>query len=264
MGLGITTILACGREPCTPTWTRWEFVPETYAKFYFVVKGEATYENDAGPIRLVPGVYFFPAHQRSRHACPRFMDVHWMHISIDSPVLDLRLARVRAIQPWKLAEWAQWEPVYSQLIRFAKQPDEELELRIQAMIMHGFAEVLQRFPETEDPVMAALRERFDPAVRFMDANCRRNPSLAEIARNAGLSGVHFHRSFTRAFHATPHAYMLRRRMDLAHQLLSTTADPISEIARACGYEDQFYFSRVFKRRFDVSPEKFRSARASSP
>src|SRR6185436_9628628 len=100
MGYGITTILACGHVLCTPAWTRKTWIHDTYARFYFVEAGEAWYENEEGAVRLVPGVYFFPAHQRERHSCAKSMDVHWMHVSIDSPVLDLRLSRVRAIQAW--------------------------------------------------------------------------------------------------------------------------------------------------------------------
>ncbi|MBA3709725.1 MAG: helix-turn-helix transcriptional regulator [Planctomycetes bacterium] len=264
MGLGITTVLACGRESCGPSWTRRYWLHEDYAKFYFVLRGTASYDNNAGSIQLVPGVYFLPGHQGSKHACPRSMEVDWMHISIDAPVLDLRLSRLRTIQSWPLAAWSRWEPVYTRLQEFARRKSDELELRIQAMIMHGFADQLERHHESDDPQMFAMRERFEPVLRFMDADFRRNPSLPEMARVAGMSVVHFQRSFTRAFHATPHRYLLRRRMDLAHQLLTATEDSIGAISAACGYDDQFYFSRVFKRWFGTSPERFRADRASRP
>jgi AraC-like DNA-binding protein len=91
----------------------------------------------------------------------------------------------------------------------------------------------------------------------MDAHFKRNPPLREIAASAGLSVPHFHRGFRRAFRTTPHEHMLRRRMDLARQLLGGTADPIGAVARQCGYEDQFYFSRVFRKSVGASPVGFR-------
>ena len=67
-----------------------------------------------------------------------------------------------------------------------------------------------------------------------------------------------------AFHTTPYRYMLRRRMDLAHQLLCNTAMPIGAIGEASGYDDPFYFSRVFKRYFHRSPERFRAEQRGGP
>jgi AraC family transcriptional regulator len=144
----------------------------------------------------------------------------------------------------------------------AERRSDELELRVQALVAHGFAELLHRHPEAEDPQAVALRERFAPAFALMDAHFRREPPLAQVAAAVGLSPVHFHRRFRAAFRTTPHEYMLRRRMDLAYQLLSGGTAPIAEVAAACGYEDQFYFSRVFRRRFKASPARFRAARAA--
>jgi AraC-like DNA-binding protein len=265
MAFGIARILDSGRELCTPAWNRRHWLHETYAKMYFVVRGAAAYENEAGSTRLAGGhLYFFPPHQRSKHSCPHEMDVHWLHASIDSPVIDQRMARIRTVQSWPLADWSYWEPVYARLDEFAERPGEELDLRIQAMMLHAFAELAHRHPQAEDPQLADELARFDPALRFMDTHFRRNPPLAEIAASAGLSEVYFHRRFTSVFKVTPHAYLLRRRMDLAHQLLSGTAQSIREIANASGYADQFYFSRVFKRWFEVSPERFRAARVRKP
>jgi AraC-like DNA-binding protein len=264
MGLGVATILDCGYAECLPDWSR-DWRHESYAKIYAVVAGGAECENDAGPERLVPGrVYFFPPHQRERHRCRLRFDVHWVHLGIDSPLLDLRLTRLRRIESWPSAEWAAWKPVYTRLAEFARTRGEELELRIQAMALHAFAELFERHPESADAEATALRERFAPALGLMDAEFRRNPSLAEIARSAGLSVAHFHREFRRAFRVSPHGYMLRRRMDLAQQLLSRTPQTVGEVAAACGYPDQFYFSRVFKRWSQLSPEKYRASRSGTP
>jgi AraC-like DNA-binding protein len=255
---GAATVLGCGFERCGPAWSRRHFTHESYAKFYFVVGGAATYENEAGGVRLAPGtVYFFPPHQGSRHLCPRLLEVHWMHIAIDAPALDARLAGLRRIETWPAARWAAWKPVYTRLAELRKRPTDELALRVQAMILHGLAEILGRHPESEDPRAALERARFAPALALMDAQFRRAPPLAAVAAAAGLSRLYFHRSFRRLFRTTPHRYMLRRRMDLARQLLAGTTDSVGEVARQCGYDDQFYFSRAFKREAGLSPERFR-------
>jgi AraC-like DNA-binding protein len=171
------------------------------------------------------------------------------------------LASIRRIESWPAGEWAAWAPVYRRLREFAERRSDELELRLQAMLLHAFAELCARHPESGDD---GQRERFAPALRFMDAEFLRNPSLHEMAASVDLSPSHFHRGFVAAFGVTPHAYLLRRRMDLAQQLLARSRQPIREVAAACGYADQFYFSRVFKRWSKLSPERYRAERGASP
>lgn len=49
------------------------------------------------------------------------------------------------------------------------------------------------------------------------------------------------------------------RIDRAQQLLSSTMEPVSTIARMVGFEDPGYFSRVFRRRTGLAPSAFRDA-----
>ncbi len=49
------------------------------------------------------------------------------------------------------------------------------------------------------------------------------PTLGELADAAGVSVYHFAREFRRAVGETPHAYVLRRRLEVARELLARTA-----------------------------------------
>ena len=52
---------------------------------------------------------------------------------------------------------------------------------------------------------------------------------------------------------SPQVAFLAVRLERAHQLLATTDQPIKAIAAACGFNDQFHFSRAFKKRFGTPP-----------
>jgi AraC-like DNA-binding protein len=262
MGMGIASVIGGGLAHCDPSWTRRHWVHETYAKIYVVVAGAAVYQNQADSSPLVPGTtYFFPPHQASRHSCAQSLDVYWMHISIEAPVLDLRLRALRTIRSWPTASYERWREVYTALAQWSPDLGLVQQLRQQAMLSETFAMLLAGEADpNEAPELDQLRRRFEPAVRFMDEQFLRNPSLAEVASRIALSPPHLHRGFRQAFQTTPHRYMLRRRMDVAQQLLAATALPVAEVAERAGYPDQFYFSRVFKRFFRVSPEAFRRSR----
>ena len=55
------------------------------------------------------------------------------------------------------------------------------------------------------------------------------------------------------------AYLTEVRLNKAVELLNETNDKTYVIARKVGYQEQNYFSYVFKKKFGVSPTKFRGA-----
>ena len=77
-------------------------------------------------------------------------------------------------------------------------------------------------------------------------------TLAELACASGLSRFQVVRGFSRAFGLTPHAYLVQRRIDLAHQLILKGA-ALSEAAVASGFADQSHMTRHFVRRFGFAP-----------
>ena len=55
-----------------------------------------------------------------------------------------------------------------------------------------------------------------------------------------------------------------QRMILAKHLLHSTSSPIAKIASLVGYDDQMYFSRVFRKRVGTSPSDFRKSSEAQP
>ena len=51
--------------------------------------------------------------------------------------------------------------------------------------------------------------------------------------------------------------LIKKRMEVAHALLTTSSLKIYEVARQCGYSDQHYFSFCFKKYYGVSPAQLR-------
>ena len=56
---------------------------------------------------------------------------------------------------------------------------------------------------------------------------------------------------------TPHKYHMRKKMDVAKVLLSTTEMFVREISASLGFSDEFYFSTAFKRETQRSPLAYR-------
>lgn len=81
--------------------------------------------------------------------------------------------------------------------------------------------------------------------------------VAELARIAGMSPSHFIRSFRRALGTSPIDWLRRERISQAKRRLAETNDPMKQVALQTGYNDQFFFSKDFKRMTGMTPTDFR-------
>jgi len=84
-------------------------------------------------------------------------------------------------------------------------------------------------------------------------------SLFEVAKRTGLSYVQFIRRFKAYTGKTPMAYLNDMRLQRAKELLWDSDAMIKEIAVACGFNDEYYFSNFFKKHTGYSPSVFRKA-----
>ena len=62
---------------------------------------------------------------------------------------------------------------------------------------------------------------------------------------------------------SPKEYLTRFRVRQAKSLLKETALPVSAVAASVGYEDNLYFSKVFRRVSGISPTEYRKADMSN-
>lgn len=92
---------------------------------------------------------------------------------------------------------------------------------------------------------------------YVDANLSREISLSDLARVVGLSRFHFLRAFKQTTQETPHRYLLRRRIEHAHEFLQKSDQPVSQIAPAFGFKDATRFIRAYRRVKGITPGKWR-------
>ena len=81
--------------------------------------------------------------------------------------------------------------------------------------------------------------------------------LNTIANHVGLSTTHLIRLFQKEFGCTPHAYVIRLRMEHTKYLLKTTAMPVKQIARESGYSNVSSFVSAFTEKVGISPQQYR-------
>jgi AraC family transcriptional regulator len=98
---------------------------------------------------------------------------------------------------------------------------------------------------------------------FIDANIANRLLVADLCALVRRSEAHFARSFRLTFGESPHAFVVRRRLQLAARYMLQTEMDLSEIALRCGFSDQAHLCRRFRKATGQSPAAWRRGRKTS-
>jgi len=95
------------------------------------------------------------------------------------------------------------------------------------------------------------------SISFMIENLNRKLKLETIAAETNLSASHFSRLFVGRTGHSPIDYFIQLKIQRACRLLDNQNWSIAEVAREMGFDDQFYFSRIFHKIMGMSPVGYR-------
>lgn len=107
---------------------------------------------------------------------------------------------------------------------------------------------------------AAALPVIDAARDYIVANLAEPLTVASLAAMARMSPSHFAAQFRQRVGTSPIRFQTQVRMGRARELLDTTTRNVDSIAAEVGYDDPFYFSRLFRSIHDVAPSVYRSSR----
>lgn len=120
-----------------------------------------------------------------------------------------------------------------------------------------FDEMIARCPGRTWTQRRHVFLRLQRVREHLACNCHLDLDNAALARIASYSPWHFIRAFHATYRETPHAFLVRQRLQRAQQLLRSSPLAIGEIALACGFENRCAFSRLFRKRFGTTASAMR-------
>lgn len=95
---------------------------------------------------------------------------------------------------------------------------------------------------------------------LMQARVHEQLELEALAEAVSLSKFHFIKKYKELTGTTPINHFIHLKVERACHLLDVTTKSINEISFAVGYEDAYYFSRIFKKIMGISPSQYRRMR----
>lgn len=110
--------------------------------------------------------------------------------------------------------------------------------------------------EKNRPVTSS--EELNAILKYLNRHLNQKHTLGDLAKKFNISPNYICNLFAKHMETTFSTYMTKIRMERAAGYLKDTEKPVKEISGSCGYEDYFYFCRVFREYYSCTPTQYRN------
>ncbi|MGN0612344.1 MAG: AraC family transcriptional regulator [Porcipelethomonas sp.] len=124
---------------------------------------------------------------------------------------------------------------------------EDAELINSKLVTDLLVAIITNYCIYEDECTSKFRHKLFYVRDYLDNNFTKPINLDDLAGRFFISKFYLTREFKKEFKTTIIQYTLKKRIDYAKELLIHTNKSVEEISEACGFNDQSYFSRQFKK-----------------
>lgn len=193
-------------------------------------------------------------HYKSSSADP--WSIYWLHFTgMQADLLYRKYAELKK-EPVFLAYDARRIEIFDQIFSLIENSFDERNLEI---VNIKYLDFLSDFLYAQEiNSLTPGRDKISNSIQFMKKNPDRQFSVQELAAQQHLSVTHYSRLFHAKTGSSPNQYFIQLKVQSACQYLYFTDMSIKEICRKLGFDDPFYFSRVFKKLMGTSPMNYRN------
>ena len=249
----------------TNTTRDYEVIIVTQNMFYLTFEYN-DHEEDvvihSGEVFIIPPGQKFHATKPSDHIC-----LYWMHFQLtEKAVLITEEDAIQSVSDYIL-------PLHTNLLSLdaeltlLKQLIEAKKCRMPlTILLNSYVRtILLSLATSSKQVLKErylnINEKEKTLQNFMKIYIQHNyehlNDLDEIASFFGYNKIYLSQFYKNCYGITIKQHITNLRLEKAKDLLLATTLKINEIALACGYEDEKYFSRIFRKRYGISPHLFR-------
>lgn len=235
----------------------------THYIIHFIISGEGVYTTKSATVetstKLTAGMAFAVHKYDTVHYVSNLENpLHYCWVGFDGEDSEKILNEVgftRANPTLTLTHPNDIKQTFGELVKAGQKAEKFAILSA----FYRFLNTLKKNNVLDDKLIPEERDTvFAQAINYIKANLHRNVTLTELADYLHINPSYFAKIFKKRFNISPHAYIIRARLQQAEFLVKTTDKTISEISDMLNFSDVYSFSKQFKKVYGFSPTRCRT------
>ena len=226
--------------------TTWELIYYTSGEGIMIFD-DLTISYREGDIIVVP-----PNHIHTNHSEKGFTNIF---LNIDDSNMNYRT-------PFKIQDDAAHfilNAFQAAYFHYNEGENRDILMTAYGHLLVGYIQTYQKSP-IHSEIVETIRSNI--VQNFSDSNYE----LDKFLRSLPFSYDYLRKLFKKEIGITPHQYLCDKRLMTAAEWLSSTyndSSNIADVARMCGFTEPLYFSRMFKKKYGISPSFYRIEKTQS-
>ncbi|MDR2314006.1 MAG: helix-turn-helix domain-containing protein [Spirochaetaceae bacterium] len=225
----------------------------------YITQGEGIFNADGTRYKVRPGsvIFVLPGHLHSYSPLPEtgweeywvgFMGDYFTRMLVEGIISPRHIFFDIGLRNDLLA-------IYKRILEEVKTQQPLYQLRSCSAILTILAEMLTHQRRGDKPNY--YQQIVERAKFLMESRVESSISLPDISDELGISASRFNEIFKTYTAMTPHQYFIQLKIYRAERLLEQEDVSVKKAALSLGFEDQYYFSRLFKNKTGIAPSEWK-------
>ena len=229
----------------------------------YCLEGKGYYSTTMGLYELTANQFFIlPPHQFHNYQADLYdpWTIYWVHFSSNRlKELGQEYDLDRFVKPTDISFNQKILDTWNEMfVTLAQGYSDESMGHANLCLYHFISYFI--YPSNTQKLLQQMQKEdpLDRSINFMKSNIDKQLSVEQIASKFHYSPSHYTALFKKRTGLSPIEYFIRMKIHYACQLLSQRELIVKEIADKIGYDDPYYFSRIFKKVTGKSPEQYKN------
>ncbi|WP_300598873.1 helix-turn-helix domain-containing protein [Niabella sp.] len=222
------------------------------------VKGRGWYTCGKHRYTVKPNDFFIIPAGAAHHYGADSKDpwsIYWLHFSgADADFYYRFLTKTQGKAPVSAVVSTSRQLIFYDILQHLELMDNSDNILYSCSCIHAY---LASFQNTQLMRTANEKDVIQQCIQFMKQHLDKPLRLDEISTAVGLSASHLSSLFKKQVKSSPIHLFTSLKIQKACQMLMDSSHNIKTISYSLGYEDQYHFSRVFKKIMGVAPKHFK-------